>query len=61
MFGYIKERLAFQGVVFRHLSQMYENLKTELKNIKKKPKINALFYTLLQPLSLIQKNNPIFY
>lgn len=27
MFGYIKERLAFQGVVFRHLSQMYENLK----------------------------------
>ncbi|WP_231218422.1 FapA family protein [Helicobacter pylori] len=35
MFGYIKERLAFQGVVFRHLSQMYENLKTELRKYKK--------------------------
>lgn len=27
MFAYIKERLAFEGVVFRHFSQMYENLK----------------------------------
>ncbi|GAA7742070.1 FapA family protein [Helicobacter pylori] len=35
MFAYIKERLAFQGVVFRHLSQMYENLKTELRKYKK--------------------------
>ncbi|GAA6946335.1 FapA family protein [Helicobacter pylori] len=35
MFAYIKERLAFQGVVFRHLSQMYENLKTELRKHKK--------------------------
>ncbi|UOS33279.1 FapA family protein [Helicobacter pylori] len=35
MFGYIKECLAFQGVVFRHLSQMYENLKTELRKYKK--------------------------
>ncbi|KFH26706.1 FapA family protein [Helicobacter pylori] len=35
MFGYIKERLAFQGVVFRHLSQMYENLKTELRKYQK--------------------------
>ncbi|MFB1280669.1 hypothetical protein ACEWYG_02295 [Helicobacter pylori] len=35
MFAYIKERLAFQGVVFRHLSQMYENLKTELRKYQK--------------------------
>ncbi|GAA7153971.1 FapA family protein [Helicobacter pylori] len=35
MFAYIKECLAFQGVVFRHLSQMYENLKTELRKYKK--------------------------
>ncbi|WQT58798.1 hypothetical protein E5D95_04290 [Helicobacter pylori] len=35
MFAYIKERLAFEGVVFRHLSQMYENLKTELRKYKK--------------------------
>ncbi|WP_181327124.1 hypothetical protein [Helicobacter pylori] len=35
MFVYIKERLAFEGVVFRHLSQMYENLKTELRKYKK--------------------------
>ncbi len=35
MFAYIKERLAFQGVVFRHLSQMYESLKTELRKYKK--------------------------
>ncbi|GHQ10363.1 hypothetical protein VN0274_14430 [Helicobacter pylori] len=35
MFAYIKERLAFDGVVFRHLSQMYENLKTELRKYKK--------------------------
>ncbi|UOR39768.1 FapA family protein [Helicobacter pylori] len=35
MFAYIKERLAFQGVVFRHLPQMYENLKTELRKYKK--------------------------
>ncbi|MGL2819003.1 hypothetical protein ACQJ9V_08265, partial [Helicobacter pylori] len=35
MFAYIKERLAFQSVVFRHLSQMYENLKTELRKYKK--------------------------
>ncbi|MGL2579132.1 hypothetical protein ACQJ48_00880 [Helicobacter pylori] len=35
MFAYIKECLAFQGVVFRHLSQMYENLKTELRKYQK--------------------------
>ncbi|MGL2488316.1 hypothetical protein ACOWNF_07580 [Helicobacter pylori] len=35
MFAYIKECLAFEGVVFRHLSQMYENLKTELRKYKK--------------------------
>ncbi|RVY52283.1 FapA family protein [Helicobacter pylori] len=35
MFAYIKECLAFQGVVFRHLLQMYENLKTELRKYKK--------------------------
>ncbi|RVY09378.1 DUF342 domain-containing protein [Helicobacter pylori] len=35
MFAYIKERLAFEGVVFRHLSQMYENLKTELRKHQK--------------------------
>ncbi len=35
MFAYIKERLAFEGVVFRHLPQMYENLKTELRKYKK--------------------------
>ncbi|GAA7197227.1 hypothetical protein [Helicobacter pylori] len=35
MFAYIKECLAFQGVVFRHLPQMYENLKTELRKYKK--------------------------
>ncbi|GAA8275391.1 FapA family protein [Helicobacter pylori] len=35
MFAYIKERLAFEGVVFRHLSQMYENLKTELRKYQK--------------------------
>ncbi|WP_121088978.1 hypothetical protein [Helicobacter pylori] len=35
MFAYIKERLAFQGVVFRHLPQMYENLKTELRKYQK--------------------------
>ncbi len=35
MFAYIKECLAFQGVVFRHLSQMYENLKTELRKHQK--------------------------
>ncbi|WQS75461.1 DUF342 domain-containing protein [Helicobacter pylori] len=35
MFAYIKERLAFQGVVFRHFSQMYENLKTELRKYQK--------------------------
>ncbi|WRF78894.1 DUF342 domain-containing protein [Helicobacter pylori] len=35
MFAYIKERLAFEGVVFRHFSQMYENLKTELRKYKK--------------------------
>ncbi len=35
MFGYIKECLAFEGVVFRHLTQMYENLKTELRKYKK--------------------------
>ncbi|GAA9265489.1 FapA family protein [Helicobacter pylori] len=35
MFVYIKERLAFEGVVFRHLSQMYENLKTELRKYQK--------------------------
>ncbi|OOP93460.1 FapA family protein, partial [Helicobacter pylori] len=31
----IKERLAFEGVVFRHLLQMYENLKTELRKYQK--------------------------
>ncbi|WP_033592691.1 hypothetical protein [Helicobacter pylori] len=36
MFGYIKERLAFEGVVFRHLPTMYENLKIELRNHKNK-------------------------
>ncbi|GAA7206411.1 hypothetical protein HpBGD72_05820 [Helicobacter pylori] len=35
MFAYIKECLAFQGVVFRHLPQMYENLKTELRKYQK--------------------------
>ncbi|MGL2910926.1 hypothetical protein ACQKBR_07590 [Helicobacter pylori] len=35
MFAYIKECLAFEGVVFRHLSQMYENLKTELRKYQK--------------------------
>lgn len=35
MFAYIKERLAFEGVVFRHFSQMYENLKTELRKYQK--------------------------
>ena len=35
MFAYIKECLAFQGVVFRHFSQMYENLKTELRKYQK--------------------------
>ncbi|GAA9341916.1 FapA family protein [Helicobacter pylori] len=35
MFAYIKERLAFEGVVFRHFPQMYENLKTELRKYKK--------------------------
>ncbi|WP_033589464.1 hypothetical protein [Helicobacter pylori] len=35
MFAYIKECLAFEGVVFRHFSQMYENLKTELRKYKK--------------------------
>ncbi len=35
MFAYIKECLAFQGVVFRHLLQMYENLKTELRKYQK--------------------------
>ncbi|WRE82132.1 hypothetical protein KVD14_04330 [Helicobacter pylori] len=35
MFAYIKECLAFQGVVFRHFSQMYENLKAELRKYKK--------------------------
>ncbi|WQV22793.1 DUF342 domain-containing protein [Helicobacter pylori] len=35
MFAYIKECLAFEGVVFRHFSQMYENLKTELRKYQK--------------------------
>ncbi|OPG63820.1 hypothetical protein BGL78_07130 [Helicobacter pylori] len=35
MFAYIKECLAFEGVVFRHLLQMYENLKTELRKYQK--------------------------
>ncbi|WP_120960849.1 hypothetical protein [Helicobacter pylori] len=35
MFVHIKECLAFQGVVFRHFSQMYENLKTELRKYQK--------------------------
>ncbi|MGL2356649.1 hypothetical protein ACOWK2_05625 [Helicobacter pylori] len=35
MFAYIKERLAFEGVVFRHFSQMYENLKAELRKYQK--------------------------
>ncbi|MBM2778086.1 FapA family protein [Helicobacter pylori] len=38
MFAYIKECLAFQGVVFRHFSQMYENLKTELRKYQKEAK-----------------------
>ncbi|WP_441706040.1 hypothetical protein [Helicobacter pylori] len=49
MFGYIKECLAFQGVVFRHLSQMYENLKTELRKYKKEAQ-NKRFILYASPI-----------
>ncbi|WP_104748921.1 FapA family protein [Helicobacter cetorum] len=34
MFGYIKERMAYEGVIMRHLPQMYERLKDLLKQYK---------------------------
>ncbi|AFI05404.1 FapA family protein [Helicobacter cetorum] len=46
MFGYIRECLALEGVVLRHLSKMYENLKTELRAYKKEAKSNRfILYT----------------
>ncbi|WRD05055.1 DUF342 domain-containing protein [Helicobacter pylori] len=48
MFAYIKERLAFEGVVFRHFSQMYENLKTELRKYQKEAQ-NKCFILYASP------------